>query len=199
MLLKFLHSGNPSGVAFKLQNLRQVATGKGLAHVSATDRAVWAEFGHDRNALKAAAGAIRKAMEAIELEPPDELQEEFAEGRILTELHYRRERNPAARKKLLNFRRAHGLSCEICHNDYSWLAEDLRDAAFEAHHILPIGSGGERKTKIVDLAVLCASCHRLLHRAMVVERRWVSVDEAAHMLQGGPRNTPRARIPEQLP
>src|ERR1700687_641779 len=36
---------NPDGVAFKLQNLRHVATGKGLGNVSETDRAVWAEFG----------------------------------------------------------------------------------------------------------------------------------------------------------
>src|SRR2546428_7519523 len=38
---------NPAGVAFKLQNLRQVATGKGLANVSDTDRLVWGELGND--------------------------------------------------------------------------------------------------------------------------------------------------------
>src|SRR5581483_8043912 len=36
---------NTDGVSFKLQNLRQVATGKGLGNVSNMDRAVWKEFG----------------------------------------------------------------------------------------------------------------------------------------------------------
>lgn len=36
---------NPDGVAFKLQNLRSVATGKGLQNVSKTDRLIWEEYG----------------------------------------------------------------------------------------------------------------------------------------------------------
>ena len=39
---------NPDGVAFKLQNIRQVATGKGLGNVSQMDRTIWSELGHDR-------------------------------------------------------------------------------------------------------------------------------------------------------
>src|SRR5437016_489117 len=40
---------NADGVAFKLQNLRQVATGRGLGNVSETDRVVWTEFGGQRD------------------------------------------------------------------------------------------------------------------------------------------------------
>lgn len=43
---------NPDGVAFKLQNLRQIAAGKGLGNVSETDRAVWSEFVASPTAVK---------------------------------------------------------------------------------------------------------------------------------------------------
>ena len=33
----------------------------------------------------------------------------------------------------------------------------------EVHHLNPIGDGGERITSLKDVAVLCASCHRLVH------------------------------------
>ena len=39
---------NPDGVAFKLQNLRQLDTGDGLGNVSQVDKAVWSEFAKDR-------------------------------------------------------------------------------------------------------------------------------------------------------
>src|ERR1700685_594232 len=38
---------NPDGVAFKLLNLRSVATGRGLGNTSKTDREVWEAFGSD--------------------------------------------------------------------------------------------------------------------------------------------------------
>ena len=43
---------NPDGVVFKLQNLRQVATGKGLGNVSRTDREVWGELGNNQRRVR---------------------------------------------------------------------------------------------------------------------------------------------------
>src|SRR5512135_2132027 len=43
---------NPDGVAFKLQNLRSVATGKGLKNTSITDKTVWEEFKSNRKLVK---------------------------------------------------------------------------------------------------------------------------------------------------
>jgi 5-methylcytosine-specific restriction enzyme A len=51
---------NPAGVAFKLQNLRQVATGVGLGHVSAMDRAVWSDLGRDKAKVSQLAALIRR-------------------------------------------------------------------------------------------------------------------------------------------
>ncbi len=50
---------NADGVAFKLQNIRQVATGKGLGNVSRTDRAVWKELGNDPKRVKELGELIR--------------------------------------------------------------------------------------------------------------------------------------------
>jgi 5-methylcytosine-specific restriction protein A len=49
---------NPAGVAFKLKNLNNVATGKGLSNVSETDRRVWAELGTQRNEVERLAERI---------------------------------------------------------------------------------------------------------------------------------------------
>ncbi|HDR9128595.1 HNH endonuclease [Burkholderia vietnamiensis] len=169
---------NPDGVVFKLQNLRQVATGKGLGNVSETDRAVWSEFGSSAAAVKSLANLIRAGLTASESVGPLEYDTEFTEGRVLTELHSRREREPKLRKRLLSARRSRGeLFCEMCGAPPLSNNTALGEAHFEAHHIVPLSSAGIRITRLSDLALLCANCHRLLHRAIAVEKRWLTVAE----------------------
>jgi 5-methylcytosine-specific restriction protein A len=104
------------------------------------------------------------------------------EGRVATAVHRRRERNPQVRRMLLASRRKMGtLSCDICAAVAPTIDHDLADAIFEAHHIVPLAQG-EAKTKLSDLALLCASCHRLIHRAMSVRKRWLGVNEFASVL-----------------
>ncbi len=169
---------NPDGVAFKLQNLRQVATGRGLGNVSATDRAVWLEFGDSPEATKAVAHLIRAGVasaEAHELAPPDF---EFVEGRVVTELHSRIERAPKLRERLLAQRNGDGgLFCDMCGVRPHAPNPALREAQFEAHHVVPLSTTGPRTTRLSDLALLCANCHRMLHRAIAIERRWLTVAE----------------------
>ncbi len=169
---------NPDGVAFKLQNLRQVATGKGLGNVSETDRQVWLEFGAFPEKTKSLANLIRAGVIAfgtIELVKEDV---EFVEGRVITTLHSRRERNPKLRERLLSLRRSSSkLCCEMCGTPPLAANPLLQDAQFEAHHVIPLSSTGARTTRLSDLALLCASCHRLLHRAIAIEKRWLTVAE----------------------
>lgn len=169
---------NPDGVAFKLQNLRQVATGKGLGNVSETDRAVWLEFGASPEATKSLASLIRSVVTASEANEPVREDIQFVEGRAITELHTRREREPKLRERLLSSR--HGsekLFCEMCGTPPPSSNTALREAHFEAHHIVPLSSTGTRITRLSDLALLCANCHRLLHRAIAIEKRWLTVAE----------------------
>jgi 5-methylcytosine-specific restriction protein A len=172
---------NPDGVAFKLQNLRQVATGKGLANVSWTDRVVWDEFGRDPQRTKQLATLIRAGIAIVEKAREDLVlsDELFAEGRVVTETHLRREREPRLRTRLLEQRRASGgLRCEVCGCESYGHASPLSEAIFEVHHVLPLAAGQERKTQLKDLALLCANCHRMIHRAISQTKRWLTIPEA---------------------
>jgi 5-methylcytosine-specific restriction protein A len=169
---------NPDGVAFKLQNLRQVATGKGLGNVSETDRQVWLEFGAFPEKTKTFANLIRAGVAASEKIEPIKEDIEFIEGRVITELHSRRERDPKLRERLLSLRRNSAkLFCEMCGTPPLATNPLLLEAQFEAHHVVPLSSTGDRTTRISELALLCANCHRLLHRAIALEKRWLSVAE----------------------
>jgi 5-methylcytosine-specific restriction protein A len=162
---------NPDGVSFKLQKLRQVATGKGLGNVSEMDRVVWDEFKNHPEEAKRLAALIRAGIKIAASEEDDSDEEsEFAEGRTVTEAHKRRERNPKLRKKLIDkLRKAGPLKCAICSciEPQNLFGESI----FESHHVIPLAAGAERKTKITDLALLCANCHRMLHRAISTEKR----------------------------
>lgn len=168
---------NPDGVAFKLQNLRQVATGKGLGNTSSVDEAVWADYGNSPQAVAELAKSIKDGI-GQELPQPEE-DEVFAEGRILTAQHLRRERSPKLRKKLLeSLTKSDRLYCEGCGAPPKAKTEALRHAAYEVHHKRPLAmEEGKQQTRLADVALLCANCHRLIHRMMHVNRRWVGIDE----------------------
>ena len=180
---------NPDGVAFKLQNLRQVATGKGLGNVSRTDREVWDELGRDPKRTEQLAALIRAGIEVVEGVKEDSNNDDvFAEGKVVTETHVRRERDPKLRKRLLEQRQnSGGLSCDVCGCTPTGHAPHLREAVFEAHHILPLSVGHERKTQLKDMALLCANCHRMVHRAIAQRKRWLSIEEAVVEILGTTR------------
>lgn len=172
---------NPAGVAFKLQNIRNVATGEGLGNVSKTDRNLWSEFCFSSEKVSELANLIRETITSQQFSDLVNIavdEEEFSEGRILTEYHRRKERHPVIRKRLIASRRINGgLTCDMCYSPGRSADPNIEDAEFEAHHLLPIGMALERKTRLSDMALLCASCHRLLHRAITYEKRWLRVDE----------------------
>ena len=175
---------NADGVAFKLQNLRQIATGKGLGNTSKMDHQVWAELGSSRGRTKELANLIRSGIEivgSIKYETDD--NEAFIEGRVVTEAHLRRERDSSIRKRLLAQRKKSGpLKCEICGCHSSVSMSTLEDAMFEAHHILPLAATKERTTKLKDMAILCANCHRIIHRAITIKKQWLSITEAKSII-----------------
>jgi 5-methylcytosine-specific restriction enzyme A len=170
---------NTDGVVFKLQNLKQVATGRGLTNVSQMDKRIWEEFGNAPDRIAEVSASI---VEALKLRPHPSLvlssEEEFAEGRLLTSLHIQRERSPKLRAKLLAVRFNRGLlSCDICNCTSVDMPKGLEDAIFEVHHTIGLSVAGPRITRLSDVALLCACCHRLLHRMISAKGRWVGIDE----------------------
>lgn len=174
---------NADGVAFKLGNLHNLATGKGFSKVSKTDRKVWQDFGDDPGRVALVAEVIREGLldlRVISLEVDRE--EEFAEGRLVTARHLHRERSPQLRHQLLELRKqVASLRCELCECSAHPNFSEFSDAMFEAHHQMPLELG-MRKTRVADLALLCANCHRIVHRVMRTYRKWLSVDDVKLIL-----------------
>ncbi|BBV98205.1 HNH endonuclease [Pseudomonas monteilii] len=176
---------NPDGVAFKLQNLRAVDSGVGLKNTSRIDREVWVELGLNPKLTTELASFIRHNLEVIEFLPQSDDEEEFAEGKAATKVHVGRERSAKLRKELIASRLRVGvLVCDLCQTDGSNIDLAIRDSMFECHHVVPLNVSGETKTKIKDTALLCASCHRLLHRAIFIKKRWLSIEDAKKYIFG---------------
>ena len=114
--------------------------------------------------------------------PASEEDWEFAEGKQKWRSHLFRERDAGVRRRLLHDRATTGICCDICGATGDHLPEEARHAMFEAHHASEPMSVGERKTKKQDMALLCACCHRLLHRLVTTTGEWVSVNKAKELL-----------------
>jgi predicted HNH restriction endonuclease len=96
-------------------------------------------------------------------EDAEEISEIEGGARLVS--HMRRERAPGLRNsKIADARRAGALRCEACNFDFERAYGDLGDAACEVHHRASLAATGETTTKLTDLAILCANCHRVIHR-----------------------------------
>ena len=71
------------------------------------------------------------------------------------------------------------LKCEVCDFDFKAVYGPAGDGFIECHHTKPVASlvPGDR-TKLSELALVCANCHRMLHRP----KRWLSIQELRNLL-----------------
>ena len=169
---------NAASVAFKISNIHSAAGGHGFENNSKLDRSLWSRLGQHPTKVRSLAQAIRLAFEEKPVPPitVEGSEPEFLEGRLITRLHRRKERDPKLRKRVLADRRSNDrLRCDCCEVGSSPILGDLGFAMFEVHHIDPLGWSGRRRTKLSDLAFLCANCHRLLHALMADRGEWVGV------------------------
>ncbi len=177
---------NPNGVGLKLSNFLQYDpgyTGVGMKHGNKLEAVIWDEFADDHQRLSDVAQAI--ISNAAPLSSPDTEgliggDEEAAEGRILTRTHMMRERDQGlvAKKKARVLEKTGKLACEVCGFDFGERYGELGAGFAECHHTMPVSSlkPGE-KTRLSDLAIVCANCHRMLHR-----RTWLSIDELKQVI-----------------
>jgi 5-methylcytosine-specific restriction enzyme A len=179
---------NPTGIALKLQNLKCIETGYGMRNVAAIDRQILDEFASRQDQLSEMAAAIRKGIglvASLEIAEADlEQNFMFTEGRLLTAIHLRRERDPRLRKALLRERqRKDRVCCDLCGASFETFDAIHRMAAFEVHHLVPLTSSGlSRRTTLHDVALLCAVCHRLMHSAIAAQGKWLHVSQARAIL-----------------
>lgn len=181
---------NTNGVKMKCGNFMRLdpyfkERGRsGLSRGNHLEEVVWEEFASDPERLSAVAEAIRKGVAELTEEPKRipatdmqlDFDEEFQEGAILTRLHKRRERDPkaSAKKKAAVLQQKGKLQCEACGFDFAVTYGKLGIGFAECHHRLPLSSLGSRTgTRLKDLAIVCANCHRMIHKT----RPLMSVEE----------------------
>jgi predicted HNH restriction endonuclease len=183
---------NANGVYMKLMNFRRfdpdyTIGGKvGLTRGNKDEALVWAEFSGDISRLHNVVAAIRLAIEDSQpgalsgMDEPDIIEAE--EGRVLTRLHRIRERSRSLVDQCKkNALKKHGqLACEACGFDFSIKYGNLGAGLIEVHHTKPVHTlvDGD-KTKLEDLALLCANCHRVVHSS----RRWLTIQQVKDAIQ----------------
>lgn len=172
---------NPNGVGLKLSNFLQYDPdykGVGMKHGNKLEAVVWDEYADDPIRLAQVAKAIRLNADTVHHADTGGQQgdDEALEGKLLTRAHKMRERDQglAKKKKAQVFENTGKLECEVCGFDFSAKYGELGEGFAECHHTKPLSTlkPGE-KTKLSDLAVVCANCHRMLHRA----KPWISIEE----------------------
>lgn len=179
---------NPNGVGMKLSNFLRFDPeyhGTGLPGGNQMEEAVWNEFAGDRTRLDRLASRIRQAADLIEMptDPiPDVDELEAPEGTLLARLHKVRERSQKLVKgKKRQVLKSHGtLACEVCGFDFADRYGELGQGFSECHHRVPLADlEPGATTKLSDLAIVCANCHRMIHRA----NPWLTVEELRTILQ----------------
>ncbi|QIK55117.1 HNH endonuclease [Dysgonomonas sp. HDW5B] len=170
---------NPNGVSLKMSNFLAIDPGypgKGMVSYSKLDAEVFEEFVDSKELLHKLALKIRNAVgnsnlliQLSKIEDDIEAGYKTKEGSILYKLHKYRERNSAIVKKKKNkyFRENGKLECEVCGFNFNEIYGDLGNGYIECHHKIALSQlDVEAITELDDLALVCANCHRMLHRNM---------------------------------
>jgi 5-methylcytosine-specific restriction enzyme A len=181
---------NANGVYMKMMNFRRfdpafTATGKvGLTRGNKDEAIVWDEFSADRQKLRQVSAAIRAAI----LLPPDQQpppydEDEIAEaeeGQILTRFHRVRERNRTlVEKRKKQAQKDGSFRCEVCEFDFEKQYGERGKGFIEVHHTKPVHAlVAGSKTRLEDLALVCANCHRMIHS----RRPWLSISELRSLI-----------------
>jgi hypothetical protein len=84
------------------------------------------------------------------------------EGRRRLVLHLQRERNQTVVRNKKKF--AASLNCEACGFSFARAYGSAASDYCEVHHLLPLSDVEQNtRTRMEDLAILCANCHRVVH------------------------------------
>jgi 5-methylcytosine-specific restriction protein A len=180
---------NPNGVYMKLMNFRRFdplfqAQGKsGLVRGNKLEEIVWRDFASDPLRLARTAEAIKANLEvSVGDEAAIEETEEAEEGRTLTRAHQVRERSRKLvdAKKTACLKATGALQCEACGFEFSLVYGERGKGFIEVHHALPVHQlRPGAKTRLADLHLLCANCHRMIH----AKRPWLTLDQLVHCVR----------------
>jgi hypothetical protein len=115
-------------------------------------------------------------------DPEDLAFFEAHEGSRVLRVHQNRERDATLRRRAKDLHRARtgGLACTVCGFDFEARYGEIGTDFAEVHHAVPLSSYDEEgaMTDVRALVVVCANCHRMLHR----RRPWLLADNLKQLL-----------------
>lgn len=162
---------NRSGVALKMANFASIDPshqGAGMAHGGQKDQQTWDAWAHRPNELAQVAIRILAVATSESLSEPaeDEVDVGAPEGAVLYRKHRRLERDRALvhKKKSQTLKDTGKLACEVCGFVSAEIYGPTVDGVIDVHHIVPLHKIGESFTRLADLALVCPTCHRVIHR-----------------------------------
>ena len=124
---------------------------------------------------------VQLRLQVDELAPVVVPDLEFTEGRRVERLHIARERNASlveTAKALMRARQGR-LFCQVCQFDFETAYGAYGSGYIEAHHTIPVSlMDADASTRVEDIALVCANCHRILHR----RRPWLGMKELSRLL-----------------
>ncbi|WP_406058587.1 HNH endonuclease [Streptomyces sp. NBC_01077] len=156
-----------------------------------------ADFLANPQEMLAAAHALRAGIASGELYNapvhPDEVDEDgqtsAREGRLLVRLALHRERDRGLRnRRIQQVRRLNKpIQCDACTFDFGATYGPLGADYIEVHHVTPLHVAGPSETRLEDLALLCANCHRMCHRNYAGEA-WRTPDDLREKMRAVARH-----------
>jgi hypothetical protein len=118
----------------------------------------------------------------LDFSNPPEYRDGFVEGKLFERRHQLRDRNSKivelAKRNFLQ--KNNRLFCQVCGFDFGKTYGKRGEGFIEAHHTVPLSElslDGE-ETRVEDIALVCANCHRMLHRY----RPWLSRADLKRLL-----------------
>lgn len=161
------------------------------------DREVLHDFLERPAEMARAAELLREGLLSGELQPvppeddgTDDDDVKAPEGRVLYRRHRTRERNKSLRKKKIAavLKKGDALACEACGFNFGQTYGERGEGYIECHHVVPLHEAGESVTKLADLALICANCHRMIHRSAP----WPTPAELRELVEMQERSEPTA-------
>ncbi|MBB5599339.1 HNH endonuclease [Neomicrococcus lactis] len=173
---------SPGSVGMKVNNLianHPSYLGVGL-RVTKAEQDIVQEFIAYPELMSTLASSIQDQIlgvvsDGFDLHLDDELVAAGIEGDAKSILTVKRERDPRLRRAKIDSVVLAGLpiDCEVCGFDYGKSYGARGQGYIEVHHRSPLHITGVVETTLDDLALLCANCHRMVHRVSP----WLSVEK----------------------